>query len=504
MPDSWYDACDEMGVLIYHDAMYAQGGHVPNNATGHQPEELVYQVRRLSHHPSIVLYDACNECGGQGNYASFVMTTIAREDPSRVVWPSCPSNGWIGGVDRLTGLPNGRPLIPKPSAWLSMENTATAAQWQQHELQPRWTTTDANPTDAAVGSSTTQSNCTFIPSLDFAPGTNWKFTGVKGADECCEVCARNPFCFAATLSKLGSNNVCWLKNQSQASKPYYSSGAEGCWVNARGPSPVPSDPRGTCNPLLQQETHGGYQQGDGWKTVNSHGGSEVFSPNVPPMLDPPWRMGLSCPGTYASEFGGSSMSSFESMSPTLAPQDWGLHTPPMRQRNYASDNFIVAYFGRNIVDINATGALALQAQLYLATLGTALEMSSDIQVRRSRNSFGMLTWQLNEIWPVRPEGLRSSCSVASFVSCLAADVVPSAISSPDWWLGWPRVRDRGLHSWPGARGALEAPALLPRTISVHRRFRDVWRGRSLPLQERQPAAVTSWKWHINAPARAFG
>ena len=22
--DVWYDACDEMGVLIYHDAMYAQ------------------------------------------------------------------------------------------------------------------------------------------------------------------------------------------------------------------------------------------------------------------------------------------------------------------------------------------------------------------------------------------------------------------------------------------------------------------------------------------------
>eukprot|EP01116_Phalansterium_solitarium_P018951 TRINITY_DN5166_c2_g1_i1.p1 TRINITY_DN5166_c2_g1~~TRINITY_DN5166_c2_g1_i1.p1 ORF type:complete len:461 (-),score=159.37 TRINITY_DN5166_c2_g1_i1:31-1413(-) len=27
--DAWYDACDELGVLIYHDVMYAQGGHVP-------------------------------------------------------------------------------------------------------------------------------------------------------------------------------------------------------------------------------------------------------------------------------------------------------------------------------------------------------------------------------------------------------------------------------------------------------------------------------------------
>ena len=191
------------------------------------------------------------------------------------MWPSCPSNGWIGGVDRLTGMPNGRTLIPKPSPWLSESTIALAAlaapaeqQEQQSELQ-------------------SDGNCTFIPSLDFAPGTNWKFTGVKDADECCEVCARDPLCFAATLSRFGSNNVCWLKNQTQASKPYYSSGGEGCWVNARGPSPVPSDPRGICNPLLQQETHGGYQQGDGWKTVNSRGGSELFSPNVRAPLNAP-------------------------------------------------------------------------------------------------------------------------------------------------------------------------------------------------------------------------
>lgn len=97
------------------------------------------------------------------------------------------------------------------------------------------------------------------------------------------------------------------------------------------------------------------------------------------------------------------MSSFESMAPTLAPGDWGLHSPPMVQRNYAADNFIASYFGTAVLEqlINRTGALALQSQLYLATLGTALEMSSDIQVRRSRNSFGMLTWQLNEVFMTR-------------------------------------------------------------------------------------------------------
>lgn len=40
-------------------------------------------------------------------------TTIASEDVSRPVWPSCPSEGWKSGVDMLTGLPNGQPLVTR-------------------------------------------------------------------------------------------------------------------------------------------------------------------------------------------------------------------------------------------------------------------------------------------------------------------------------------------------------------------------------------------------------
>ena len=71
----------------------------------------------------------------------------------------------------------------------------------------------------------------------------------------------------------------------------------------------------------------------------------------------------------------------------------------MYQRNYAADNFVRSYFGDAAVNFSATGALALQAQLYLATLAAALEVGADISVRRSRNAFGSLTWMLNEIWP---------------------------------------------------------------------------------------------------------
>jgi hypothetical protein len=79
-----------------------------------QTQEIQHNVRRLSHHPSIIVWDGCNECGGQGIYNDFVVTTVAKEDKSRAVWPSCPACGYVSGVDMLYGLPNGKPLKPRP------------------------------------------------------------------------------------------------------------------------------------------------------------------------------------------------------------------------------------------------------------------------------------------------------------------------------------------------------------------------------------------------------
>ena len=74
-----------------------------------------YQARRLSEHPSIVVYDGCNECNSKGRdiYTAFVMTTIATADPSKAIWPSCPAAGWTSGVHRLTSLPNGDELVAR-------------------------------------------------------------------------------------------------------------------------------------------------------------------------------------------------------------------------------------------------------------------------------------------------------------------------------------------------------------------------------------------------------
>eukprot|EP01043_Picozoa_sp_COSAG02_P027101 COSAG02_NODE_1582_length_11838_cov_3.471420_5_plen_105_part_00 len=76
LPNAWYDACDELGIMVYHDMQYAQGGHSPKNDDV-QDAELRHQIRRLSSHASIVLWDGCNECRvlmgtGTGIYATFV------------------------------------------------------------------------------------------------------------------------------------------------------------------------------------------------------------------------------------------------------------------------------------------------------------------------------------------------------------------------------------------------------------------------------------------------
>jgi len=112
---AFYQASDEYGILIYHDMMYAQGGHFPA-VSDVQEEELRHNIRKLSSHPSIAIWDGCNECRVDMNsptaiYANFVLTVVAEEDKSRSIWPSSPAAGWMSGVSRLTSQPSGTKLI---------------------------------------------------------------------------------------------------------------------------------------------------------------------------------------------------------------------------------------------------------------------------------------------------------------------------------------------------------------------------------------------------------
>lgn len=76
--------------------------------------------------------------------------------------------------------------------------------------------------------------------------------------------------------------LCYLKNASMVAEPTWSSGNTlAMWIP--GHAPTPPKP-GECNAALQMETHGYYQHGEGFLTVNSHPDLEAFDPLIPPIL----------------------------------------------------------------------------------------------------------------------------------------------------------------------------------------------------------------------------
>ena len=289
LPSIFYATADEAGVLVYHDMMNR------DYFSGMQAEVNAYRttLRRLSQHPSIAIWDGCNECNPlQGQIGTTVMSIVTSEDSSRPIWPSCPAQGWASGVNRLSSLPNGKPLKP-------------------------------------AGSSS--------------------------------------------------------------------------------------------SPLLGAlEQHGPYQHGDGWPAVNGDGTHlNLFNPMLPLALNPSTSFGLSHPNTFTSEFGSVGWSSFESVSPTIAPQHWALHggAKPdncsggfashcvgdnvMAQRNYPCDSLIITYFGGRQADLDVVGEQAFKKQLFQCLYGQALVLKGYIEQHRATNTFGLQIWQLNEIWRQR-------------------------------------------------------------------------------------------------------
>jgi beta-mannosidase len=179
-------------------------------------------------------------------------------------------------------------------------------------------------------------------------------------------------------------------------------------------------------PLHLIEAHGPYQRGYSLShpAVNGIADPESFLiTHIPPELSLNKSTGVREPNTFTSEFGATSYSSFESMSAYMYVEDWGIHgsTAPdtchhlvgnvnacfgpnvWAERNYPCDSFIQTYFGN--VSLDGRGPQALQQQLYQCMMSQTLWMKGEIEVLRSRNSFGLLIWQLNEIWPTGGWGL---------------------------------------------------------------------------------------------------
>lgn len=172
----------------------------------------------MSHHPSIVIWDGCNECESSDWGAEFVPTVtlavVAANDDSRPVWPACPSLGWASGVDRLTGLPNGSPAGLVPVAPPGQHAT------RDHATAP-----------IEIAASPSDGNCSFVPDVDI-PGACTSAPSPTPAD-CCAQCyaAGTSVCWAAVWSQ----NACYFKSVAKSFTT--SPGAVACWPTRDGPPP---------------------------------------------------------------------------------------------------------------------------------------------------------------------------------------------------------------------------------------------------------------------------
>ncbi|MBR4665124.1 MAG: glycoside hydrolase family 2 protein, partial [Lentisphaeria bacterium] len=106
--DDFYDLCDEKGILLWHDCMFACAQYPSDDDfLSLVRAELNYQIKRLRDHACIALWCGDNECGqflrwaGQKelplilNYDRFnqaVGRAVKAADDTRTFWPTSPCN----------------------------------------------------------------------------------------------------------------------------------------------------------------------------------------------------------------------------------------------------------------------------------------------------------------------------------------------------------------------------------------------------------------------------
>ncbi|MFC1443079.1 sugar-binding domain-containing protein [Streptacidiphilus sp. N1-10] len=119
--ESFYDACDELGILVWQDFMFACTDYPSEDPGLHSEvaQEATFQVRRLRNHPSLALWCGNNEIEGMhalvtrsvapGNWGwhffhKMFPETVARDCPSVPYWPGSP---WADVPLQINGVTQG-------------------------------------------------------------------------------------------------------------------------------------------------------------------------------------------------------------------------------------------------------------------------------------------------------------------------------------------------------------------------------------------------------------
>ncbi|MFW6062350.1 MAG: glycosyl hydrolase 2 galactose-binding domain-containing protein, partial [Planctomycetota bacterium] len=109
--DTFYDICDELGVMVWQDFLFACAAYPEDSPFWEQVElEATHNITRLSPHPSLVIWNGCNEniwgyfdwgwqdaldgrAWGAGYYFDLLPRLVEQLDPTRPYWPGSPYSG---------------------------------------------------------------------------------------------------------------------------------------------------------------------------------------------------------------------------------------------------------------------------------------------------------------------------------------------------------------------------------------------------------------------------
>jgi beta-mannosidase len=116
--DDFYDACDELGLLVWQDMMFSCSQYPSTpEFLDIVDDEIRYQVKRLASRPSIALWCGDNEIIGSLNWypesktnrdrylvnydrlSRAIEQAVTRSDPDRRFWPSSPCSGMLDYSD---------------------------------------------------------------------------------------------------------------------------------------------------------------------------------------------------------------------------------------------------------------------------------------------------------------------------------------------------------------------------------------------------------------------